>query len=329
MVLAPRKPSVGLLLPPVLITFVAFVLAMIALLAGTGPQQESLEPYHIIAVNLSAFGHDLVPTPSSSNHKPSKTGDSNPLDQLVDGIRGMGQDASEGIDNLTDGAADKIVGDLGISQWYSLHIMTVCEGMFSPNASDSNAGYNMTSCTAQQPGVRLNLSSILDHEVQAGPFSANLNQIPIPDSVQSAVDTVNDALLTLLVFYAMASGLAGLSFLVSLAVLVLRREKVNQLIVWVNVVIAGLDTFVLLISSAIITYVNNKGVPEINKAGKDAGISGIRGSKLITLSWVTFGLMLFTSLYWAVATLKYTQRWVIIDGRSSDRDEKTLPFTYE
>lgn len=51
---APRQPSVGLLLPPVLISFVAFVLAVIALLAGTGPQEESLEPYHIIAVRRIA-----------------------------------------------------------------------------------------------------------------------------------------------------------------------------------------------------------------------------------------------------------------------------------
>lgn len=52
---APRQPSVALLLPPVLISFVAFVLVTIALLAGTGPQQESLEPYHIIAVGRERF----------------------------------------------------------------------------------------------------------------------------------------------------------------------------------------------------------------------------------------------------------------------------------
>lgn len=53
--MTPRQPSVGLLLLPVLITFVAFVLGLIALLAGTGPQQESLEPYHIIAVRPERF----------------------------------------------------------------------------------------------------------------------------------------------------------------------------------------------------------------------------------------------------------------------------------
>lgn len=35
---------------PLIFSFTAFVLAMIALFAGTGPQQQQLEEYHIIAV---------------------------------------------------------------------------------------------------------------------------------------------------------------------------------------------------------------------------------------------------------------------------------------
>ncbi|KAI3331351.1 actin cortical patch SUR7/pH-response regulator pali [Ustulina deusta] len=321
----PRQPSIGLLLPPVLISFVAFVLVMIALLAGTGPQQESLEPYHIIAVNLSNFGQDLVASSTASNPKPSKTSGGSWFDEIEDGARGLGQDITDGINNITNGVADKITEELGISEWYSIHIMALCEGMFSPNASDPGAWYNISNCTVQQSGLRLNLSEILDHEIKAGPLDLNVNQIPIPDSVQNAIDTVNDALLALLVFYALASGLSGLSFLVSLAVLVLFRKKVHMLIVWANIAISGLGAFVLLIGSAIVTYVNNKGVQEINDAGKDVGISGIRGSKFIALSWVSFGLMLFISLYWTLATLKYMQRWLIIADGPRLRGAKSLP----
>ncbi|TRX93126.1 hypothetical protein FHL15_005994 [Xylaria flabelliformis] len=323
---APRQPSVGLLLPPVLISFVAFVLALIVLLAGTGPQQESLEPYHIIAVNLSNFGHDLVPTPTKSDPKPSHTSGGSLFDQIADDARGLGQDISNGINNITDGIADEVTKDLGISQWYSLHIMTACEGMFSPNVSNPSAWYNLTNCTAQQPGLRLNLSEILDHEIQAGPLKLNLNQLPIPEKVQDAVDIVNNALLALFVFYALAGGLAGLSFLLSLAVLIFLRKRVTKPVVWANTGIAGLGTFFLLVGSAVITYVNNKGVEEINKAGKDVGISGIKGTKLITLSWITFGLMAFTALYWGMAALKYTQRWIIIGDGFLRRGEKSIPL---
>ncbi|KAI0457766.1 actin cortical patch SUR7/pH-response regulator pali [Xylaria acuta] len=322
----PRQPGVGLLLPPVLISFVTFVLALIVLLAGTGPQQESMEPYHIIAVNLSNFGQDLVPSPTKSEPKPSQASGGSLFDQIADDARGLGQDISDGINNITDGIADKVTKELGISEWYSLHIMTACEGMFSPNASSPGAWYNLTNCTAQQPGLRLNLSEILDHEIQAGPLKLNLNQLPIPKKVQDAVDIVNNALLALLVFYALASGLAGLSFLLSLIVLVLLRSRVTQPIVWANIGIAGLGTFFLLVGSAVVTYVNNKGVEEINKAGKDVGISGIKGTKLITLSWVTFGLMSFTALYWGMAALKSTQRWIIIGDGFRRRGEKSIPL---
>lgn len=322
--MTPRQPSVGLLLLPVLITFVAFVLGLIALLAGTGPQQESLEPYHIIAINLSNFGQDLVPSPTKSSPKPSKTGSL--FDQIVDDAHGLGQDITDGINNVTNGIADQITEDLGISQWYSLHVMTICEGMFAPNASSPSAWYNLTNCTAQQTSLRLNLSEILDHEIQAGPLKLNPNQIPIPDSVQNAVDIINDALFTLLVVYALGSGLAGLCFLSSLAALVLLRRKVTMLVVWANTSVAGLSALIFLIGSGIVTYVNDKGVKQINDAGKDVGISGIRGSKLITLSWITFALMLITSIYWGLATLKYMQRWIIIADNSRRRDEKTLPY---
>ncbi|KAJ8127236.1 hypothetical protein O1611_g6400 [Lasiodiplodia mahajangana] len=322
---APRQPSVGLLLPPVLISFVAFLLVVIALLAGTGPQRESLEPYHIIAVNLSNFGQDLIASATSSSSKPTPTSGGSFFDQISDAGKDLGNEISGEINNITNGIADDAIKELGISEWYSLHVLTACEGMFAPNASSPSARYNLTNCTAQQAGgVRLNLSAILDHEIQAGPLKINLNQVPIPDSVQKAIDTVNDALRALLVFYALASALAGFSFLVSLGVLILLRKKVSKPIVWANMAIAGLAAFILLIMSAIITYVNNKGVPEINHAGKDVGISGIRGSKLISLSWISFALMLVTSLYWGLALLKFTQRWIIIGNGFRMRSEKVL-----
>jgi hypothetical protein len=150
----------------------------------------------------------------------------------------------------------------------------------------------------------------------------NINQIPVPDKVQKAVDIVNNALRALLVLSSLASGLTGLSFLLSLAVLILLRKKVTKPVVWANIAVTSLATLILLIESALITYVNNKGAEEINNAGKDMGISAIRGSKLITLCWVTFALIAITSLYWGLATLKYTQRWLVLADHNNHRGEK-------
>jgi hypothetical protein len=73
-------------------------------------------------------------------------------DQIVNGVDGIGQDITDGINNITDGIADKIIEELGISEWYSLHLMTACEGMFAPNVTNPHAWYNTTNCTAQEPG---------------------------------------------------------------------------------------------------------------------------------------------------------------------------------
>jgi hypothetical protein len=42
---------------------------------------------------------------------------------------------------------NKLAAKLSIKQWYSLYLIDVCEGTFSPNASTPSAGYNVSSCT--------------------------------------------------------------------------------------------------------------------------------------------------------------------------------------
>jgi hypothetical protein len=157
----------------------------------------------------------------------------------------------------------------------------------------------------------------------------NINQLPIPSSVQDAIDTVNDALYAIFIFYVLGSTFSGLSFVVSTAVLIMCRKKVTKTIVFANIAISAIAAFVLLIGSAVVTDVNSKGVQKINRAGEGVGISGIRGSKFITISWVAFGLMSLTSSYWTLATLKFTQKWVIVGSRSDRRSEKGLPHYAE
>ncbi|KAI1264190.1 actin cortical patch SUR7/pH-response regulator pali [Xylariaceae sp. FL1019] len=292
-----------LAVPPVIFSFVAFVLALILLLAGTGPQQRQLEPYHIIAVNISGFGQDLVSsaTQTSSSPEPSAT---SLWDEITGEAGDIGQDIENGLNDLVGDAADEIIEELGISDWYSLHIMAICEGMF---ANSSNA-YNTTNCTVQETGLRLNLSAILDHEIDVGPLDLNLNQVPIPDKVQTAINLVNDALKALFVIYVLAIAFSGLSALLSalagVAMLFRKNEHQLRIIYLSNVAISSIATLLLLISSAIVTYVNNKGVEEINDAGKDVGISGIKGLKFITLTWVAFGLAAASTLVWMVAFFK-------------------------
>ena len=50
------------------------------------------------------------------------------------------------LDDIGDDIADKLADRLGIHEFYSLHVLTVCDGEFTPNATAPGAGRNVTEC---------------------------------------------------------------------------------------------------------------------------------------------------------------------------------------
>jgi hypothetical protein len=105
-------------------------------------------------LNMSTLGHNLLPTPTTTKG-PTQTSSglgglfSSVLKNITDTIDG-------GLNSIGNDIADKLAHELGIQQWYSLHLMDACEGNFAPNASTVGAWFNVTNCTAQKPGSKLN-----------------------------------------------------------------------------------------------------------------------------------------------------------------------------
>lgn len=142
---------------------------------------------------------------------------------------------------------------------------------------------------------------MLYKEIKVGPLNLKPADIPIPDDIQTSIDYLNKFLLTTFVFFALASGFSGLSFLSCILVLSLRRNSIGRGTVLANIFLAALAAFTLMIGSAIATGISKKGVAEINDKGSDVGISAIEGTHFITLSWVAFAFMSVTLLFWGVA----------------------------
>ncbi|OTB03706.1 hypothetical protein M426DRAFT_321412 [Hypoxylon sp. CI-4A] len=287
---------------PLILSLAGFILAMIALFAGSGSQQQALEEYHLIALNMSDFGHDLIPTTTSSSSQPTATSF---WDEIEGGLSDLGDDITDELNDIANDVADKLAQELGISQWYSVHVMTACEGDFAPNATNPRAWYNTTNCTSQSPGVNFNLTEVLQRELDEGPLQINASEIPIPDSITEAINYLNSFLLALFVLYVLSCGLAGLSFLSCIAVLALslvrRRSTLNRVTILVNVVLAALATLALALVSAIATAISKKGAAEINDAGDEVGISAVEGTKFLILTWVAFAVMFVTLLFWSVS----------------------------
>ncbi|RYO75491.1 hypothetical protein DL766_009390 [Monosporascus sp. MC13-8B] len=289
---------------PLLLSLAAFVLAMIALFAGTGSRQQELEEYHIVAINMSGFGKDLLPTETSEEAAPEPTRDGflGFIDDVGDKADDLKDEITDKVGDALDNAADKLADALGISQWYSFHIMNVCEGDFAPNATEVGAWYNTTNCTAREPGVKFNLTEVINHEIDMGPLNFNTANVELPDAVRQAVDLLNSALFAIFIFYVLGSAFSGLAFLLSIATLALayRQPGNHRTTVLLNALNAFLGTLTLMIGSAITTAVARKGAAKINDMGDGVGISAIVGRKLITISWVAFGLMCATFLFWTL-----------------------------
>ncbi|KAI4865118.1 hypothetical protein F4820DRAFT_308555 [Hypoxylon rubiginosum] len=287
---------------PLILSIAGFILAMIALFAGTGSQQQALEDYHLIAINMSNFGHDLIPTPTSSGSQPTATdGDSSIWDQIEDGLDDLGDDITDELNDIANDVADRLSAELGISQWYSLHVMTACEGNFAPNATSPGAWYNTTNCTAQSPGVHFNLTEVLQREIDEGPLDINAADVPIPDSIQQTIDYVNSFLLAAFVLYVLGSAFSGLSFLSCIVVLTLRRDVIGRGTILINAALSAPAVLALAVGSAIATAVSKRGVAEINDRGAEAGISAVEGTKFMIVSWVAFAVMFVALLFWCVA----------------------------
>ncbi|KAI1381935.1 hypothetical protein F4677DRAFT_400323 [Hypoxylon crocopeplum] len=286
---------------PLLLSIASFVLAMLALFAGTGSQQQALEDYHLIAINMSNFAHDLVPTATSSGSQPTATNDDGfGWDDIEDGLGEIAGEIEDELNDIANDIADRLAQELGISQWYSLHIMTACEGNFAPNATSLGAWYNTTNCTAQSAGVQLNLTDILQREIDAGPLNISAADIPLPTKIQESIDYLNSFLLASFVLYTLGSAFSGLSFLSCIVVLTLRGRTINKGLVAFNLVLAALAALTLAVGSAIATAISKKGVSEINAAGDEAGISAIEGTKFMIISWVAFAVMFVALVYWSV-----------------------------
>ncbi|GAB0131562.1 hypothetical protein EsDP_00000027 [Epichloe bromicola] len=280
------------ILVPMVLAVVAFVLSMLALFAGH--KQGFMEDYAIVRLNTSMVGHNLLDTSSEKE----KSGDKK-KDGLLGHVQGWWDDkkndAKDKINNVTGHIADKLAKNIGIKEWYSLHVMDSCEGYYSPNSTAPGVGLNITNCTTSSPDSRFNLSQILDKELTAGPVKLNLASIEWPDSIQERLDDINQAILGMFVVYAIGAGLSGLAFLSS--ILALWKPDLRR-IVLANFVISSLGFLSLLIGSIIVTVAAKKGVKGLNKAGEKVGLSATTGTKFYTLSWVSTGFMGIVALFW-------------------------------
>lgn len=273
----------SVLIPWALCT-VSFILSFLLLFAGH--KEGFLEEYALIRFNTSTLGYDLVPT---SDETEDRGGIGGLIDDIQDG-------AADLLNDIGNNIADRLADELGISQWYSVHLMTLCRGEFEPNATDPSPDHNVTSCTKSSPDNRVNLTELIDSELQAGPLHISLAEINWPSQVDDAISTVNDVLLAIFILYCLAIGFSGLAMITALAAGVLdpRRRAVKL----VNTILVFLAFIVLLAASIGVTVGGKIAEDKIDEFGDDIGISAERGMGFLAFTWAAFGTITVALIYW-------------------------------
>ncbi|TDZ40640.1 SUR7 family protein pun1 [Colletotrichum spinosum] len=272
---------------PLVLSIVAFVLSFLALFAGH--KEGFMEDYDVIRLNMSTLGQNVFEIGADPS-------DNDDAITIVEGLLGgITDEVQDLINDITSDIADRLANELGISEWYSLHLMDVCQGEFAPNVTAPNPWLNVTKCTQPRPGPNVNLTKMLDQELSIGPMQISLADLEWPDSLEDALDKVNKALLAIFVLYVLGIAFSGLAILGSLAAFFLGFKKRMTV---TNFVFAFLAALVLFAGSLVTTIGAKEGAKQINDLGDDVRISADVGQKFMIISWVAFAVMAAAAVYW-------------------------------
>jgi len=283
---------------PLIFAIIAFVVGILCLLAGY--KTDFMQNYDIIALNTSGLGQNIFDTTSSST-APSSTASS--VSSLLENL---GEDVVETIENKVGDAANNVLGhiadrlatELGIQEWYNLHLMTMCEGNYQPNATADGAERNVTECTKAKGMFQFNITARLERQLSIGPLDLSLEDIGYPtERIDKGIRDLNLALDAMFILYAIGVAFSGLLILTSAASFFTAGSRV---LAFVNVAIASIGFMGYLIGSVIITILQKKAVQSINKYGNPVGLYARKGGKFLALTWVATAMLVAAMVAWTV-----------------------------
>jgi len=321
---------------PLACAIMGFVLSMLCLLAGH--KRGFMEDYHVITLNTSTLGHELIPTPTSdSDNAPTPTSIGSFFSSLAHNatevIEGELGNLVDDLNEIVGEVADKLAGELGISQWYSFHLLDMCEGTYKPNATAKGANKNITHCTNQTAMHHFDITSLISSELEVGPFDLSIEDLGWTDDIQEGLDDLNTLLDATFVLYAIGIAAAGCAIIAAVLAFFLHGSR---LISFGNWGLATLSFVTLLIASIIITIFQKKGTHIINKYGNEIGLYAYKGNKFLIITWVSVAAMFLASCAWVVEFCigrknkrrEYTEKGGATDGgwmsRRKQSDEAAL-----
>jgi SUR7/PalI family len=214
---------------------------------------------------------------------------------------------------LISGVVTDISKALGIEQWYSFHVMDMCEGVYlAPAQAGGSSGFNTSSCSGAS-GLSLftpfpssypsplpikpklitwcatkgdfglsSITSTLNKQLSTGPLSTTLSALQVPTTLESGLDAISTIAKVPFVLYILGIIFAGL--VIPLSALSFLMEP-TRLVTLVHISFSNLAFVSFFTSSIVITIVQSQATSLINTLGGPVGLKADGGSRYFALTW--------------------------------------------
>lgn len=90
------------------------------------------------------------PQPNPSRPRPGDDDEESPFSSIIKSILGF----LNGLSGIYNGSSTNYKADIGLSDWYSFHVMTACKGEFFDFSLPSRTNLNTTYCTHAKLGCK-------------------------------------------------------------------------------------------------------------------------------------------------------------------------------
>ncbi|OJD33838.1 sur7 protein [Diplodia corticola] len=282
---------------PALCAMAAVILGFLCIFAGH--KKDFMEDYHILTLNTSRIGQNILSELSDS----SSSSSSGLLGLIENATSSISSELTDSLNNAVNSVAESIAEDIGLSDFYSAHLMDYCWGDYTPQAvanasvSASQIHKNVSACSNSTAMFHFDPTAVLEKSLNESGLGITLDDLNWPDDIQQGLDALRIAYKAMFVLYCIAVGTSFLVLFGSVAGVFLASGRLSA---FFNVMIAILAFLAFGIASAIATAIAVKGSDVINQYGNDIGIEAHRGGKFMAISWAGTGVLFLAILAWCV-----------------------------
>ncbi|RDW67023.1 hypothetical protein BP5796_09772 [Coleophoma crateriformis] len=289
---------------PLLFCLAAFILTLLTVISGTRPGM--LEGAHSMALNTTHLGENIIQFSAASNGSSTS---SDPISSFFSSLLGAITSGIDGALNSAEASAvSGVISALGISEYYTFHLRTICEGSLSDPTS-SNAKFSISKCSSYEDttaGLE-RMANIIPSSTVIGLTNVT---VPLLSTVASSAGFLNSLSqgLSTSTFAFFIISLVGAFFAVPASGLAAIRPS-SPLLMWTIFISTGLAVTFQFIGAVIVTAFAGGATAVVSKFGNGVGLYANMGIQLQIFVWVSFGLLLLSFSYWlSVWFVEFRQR---------------------